>query len=209
METLQLLVTALGLSALAGVNLYLTVFVAGMAIRFGGVALSPQMQGLQILGEPAVLIFAGVLLAIELIADKVPYVDSAWDAVHTAIRPVGGAFLALRAIGDLDPALEVMAVLLGGTMALATHATKAGARLAVNTSPEPVSNAVVSTAENVCVVFGSWAVLLYPLALLVLFLGFLAVFIYFAPKLFRIFRRAFSRFGFREQPRPPVAPPLL
>src|SRR6266511_2542850 len=111
METLQTLGIALGLASLAGLNLYLTVFVTGLSIQQGWVTLAPQYQQLDILAHPAVIAIAGVLYVLQFFADKVPWVDSLWDSIHTVIRPVGGAFLALRALGPIDPTVEVIAAL--------------------------------------------------------------------------------------------------
>jgi hypothetical protein len=186
METLQQLGTMMGLTMLAGLNLYLTVFVTGLAIRLGWVANYPV--GLDVLGDPVILSVAGVLLVLELIADKWAYVDSLWDSAHTVIRPVGGALLALAAIGDVHPVVSVVAVLLGGSIAFTSHAAKAGTRAMVNTSPEPVTNVVASTAENVLVVGGLWLAFQHPLIALSVVLTFVVVFWYFAPKFFRMVR---------------------
>src|ERR1700731_5106341 len=131
MEVLQTLSVALGLAALTGYSLYLTVFSTGLAIHFGWVHLAP---------------------ALEFFADKIPWIDSVWDAVHTVIRPIGGAFLATRALGHTTPAFEVIVAPLAGAMSFASHSLKASTRLVVNTSPEPFSNIAVSTAENVLVI---------------------------------------------------------
>lgn len=161
MDTLELLVMALGLSTLAGLNLYLTVFLIGVSIRWDWITLQPELSALQVLAHPAVLITAGIFLAVEFIADKVPWVDSLWDTIHTIIRPLGATFLALGALGELDPTLAVVAALFCGGVAMLTHLTKSGARLVVNSSPEPVSNSVVSLAEDAVVAGG--LVLLYVL----------------------------------------------
>ncbi len=186
METLQTLGTALGLTALAGLNLYLTVFVTGLSINLGWVQLSPGLEGLRVLGDPLILIVAGVLLAMELIADKCPYVDSAWDTIHTVIRPVGGAFLALKAIGTLDPVMSVVAVLLGGSVAFTSHAAKAGTRVLINTSPEPVTNILASTGENLGVLAGTWLSFKHPIVMLILVVCFVVAFWYCAPRFFRM-----------------------
>jgi hypothetical protein len=162
MGTVALLGSALGLSASAGLSLYGTAFLAGLAIRLEWVRLAPEWDGLRILADPLVLAVAGVLFAVEWLADKVPGLDSLWDAVHTVIRPVGGALLGLRALGDLSPAAEALGVLLLGGTTLAVHAAKASARLVVNASPEPVSNVAVSVAEDGLVLAGVWLALAHP-----------------------------------------------
>src|SRR4051795_13627735 len=140
MEQLNLLAVALGLAALAGINLYLTVFATGLAIHFHWITLSAQYQSLEILGNPWIITVAGILYSLEFFADKIPWVDSLWDAIHTVIRPIGGAFLAIRVLGTPDPVFDVVIVLLAGGVTFATHAAKAGTRLVVNHSPEPFSN---------------------------------------------------------------------
>jgi hypothetical protein len=164
---------ALALAVASGLSLYGAVFVTGLAIRLGWVQLSPAWAALGVLGDPVVLAVSGVLFAVEFLADKVPVVDSVWDAVHTVIRPVGGALLASRALGELSPAAEVLALLLLGGATLATHAAKATTRLAVNASPEPVSNVLVSLAENGLVAGAVWLALTHPL--LALWAGLLAL----------------------------------
>ena len=155
--------TAVALAVASGLSLYGTVFVAGLAIRLGWVQLGPAFASLGALSDPVVLSVAGVLFAVEFLADKVPVVDSVWDAIHTVIRPVGGALLASRALGELSPVAEVLMLLLLGGATLATHAAKASTRLAVNASPEPVSNMVVSLAENGLVALAVWLALTHPL----------------------------------------------
>ena len=140
MEILKTLAVALSFGTLAGVNLYLTVFVTGLAVRMDWVELPAALQGLEVLGNPVVLAVAGVMYVVEFFADKVAWVDTAWDAVHTVIRPLGAAALAVAAIGEAHPAFEAVAALLAGGMALGAHTAKAGTRLAANASPEPFSN---------------------------------------------------------------------
>jgi hypothetical protein len=154
---------AAALAVASGLSLYGAVFVAGLAIRLGWVQLGPTVSSLGVLADPVVLGVAGVLFAVEFLADKIPIVDSVWDALHTVIRPVGGALLASRALGDLSPVAEVLMLLLLGGATLATHAAKATTRLAVNASPEPISNAVVSLAENGVVALVVWLALTHPL----------------------------------------------
>jgi Domain of unknown function (DUF4126) len=185
MEVLQTLSVALGLAALSGYSLYLTVFTTGLAIHLGWVHLAPQFESLSVLGDPTILIISGILFTLEFFADKIPWVDSVWDAVHTIIRPVGGAFLATRALGPTSPVFEVIVALLGGAMSFASHTLKASTRLVVNGSPEPFSNIAVSTGENVMVV-GALALLWhFPIAVFS-FLAFLFAFtLYFLPRIWR------------------------
>ncbi|HEY7140762.1 MAG TPA: DUF4126 domain-containing protein [Methylomirabilota bacterium] len=154
---------ALGLAVASGLSLYGAVFVSGLTIRLGWVHLAPAWTTLHVLADPVVLAVSGLLFLVEFLADKIPVVDSLWDAVHTVIRPVGGALLASRALGELSPAAEVLALLLLGGATLATHAAKATTRLAVNASPEPVSNVLISLAENGVVAGAVWMALAHPL----------------------------------------------
>jgi hypothetical protein len=185
MEVLQTLSVALGLAALSGYSLYLTVFSTGLAIHLGWVHLAPQFESLSVLGDPGILIVSGLLFALEFLADKVPWVDSVWDAVHTVIRPIGGAFLATRALGHTTPVFEVVVALLGGAMSFASHSLKASTRLVVNGSPEPFSNIAVSTGENVFVV-GAVALLWhYPVAVFLFLCLLFVLTFYFLPKIWR------------------------
>lgn len=185
MDTLKLLGVALGLASLAGINLYLTVFVAGLAINQQWIVLDPQYQQLSVLGHPAIVAIAGILYFIQFFADKVPWVDSLWDSIHTVIRPIGGAMLALHTLGHMNPAMDVIIALLAGGAALATHGLKAGTRLVANTSPEPFSNVALSVTEDVGVIGGLALIHYSPvLSLCVLFVFFAGV-IYFTPKIVR------------------------
>jgi len=176
---------ALGLACLAGIDLYLTVFVTGLAIHFDWITLSPSYQSLEILGQPWIIAIAGVMYALEFFADKVPWLDSAWDTVHTIIRPIGGALLALQVLGHHSPIVDVLVILLGGSASLVTHTAKASTRLVANSSPEPASNIGLSVIEDVAV-FGGLALIHYnPVLALAIFIFAIAAFLYFAPKIFR------------------------
>lgn len=185
MGQLDLLSVALGLAALAGINLYLTVFVTGLAIHFHWISLSPAYQSLEVLGHPIVITIAGILYLLEFFADKIPWVDSAWDAVHTVIRPIGGALLAIQVLGHPSPAFTVIAGLLGGGTSLITHTAKSATRLASNTSPEPFSNIALSFGEDVAVVGGLALIYHNPVLALSIFAVAMAAFLYFVPKVLR------------------------
>jgi len=185
MEVLQTLSVALGLATLSGYSLYLTVFATGISIHLGWVHLAPQFASLSILGDPIILILSGILFLLEFFADKVPWVDSVWDAVHTVIRPLGGAFLAVRALGPTNPTFEVIIALLGGAMSFASHSLKASTRLVVNSSPEPFSNIAISAGENI-VVLGAIALLWhYPIVVFAFCVILFAFIFYFLPKIWR------------------------
>ena len=160
MDLLVTLGRTLGFSLAAGVNLYATVALLGLASRYGWVSLPEQFQ---VFNNPWVIGFAGVLCAVEFFADKIPWVDTMWDTVHTFVRPVGGALIAVAALGDASPATEGLVALLGGTVAAGSHLTKAGTRVAANASPEPFSNWALSLAEDAFVVALGFVTLKYPL----------------------------------------------
>ena len=185
MERLDVLGVALGFAALAGVNLYLTVFATGLAIHFHWITLAPQYQSLEILGNPWIISIAGLLYALEFFADKIPWVDSIWDAVHTIIRPIGGTLLAIQVLGHPSPAVTVIVALLAGGTSLIAHTAKAATRLASNTSPEPFSNIGLSLGEDAAVLGGLALVHFNPLLALIIFLIGIGAFFYFAPRILR------------------------
>ena len=185
MDRLNVISVALGLACLAGIDLYLTVFVTGLAIHFHWITLSPSYQSLEVLGQPWIIAIAGVLYLLEFLADKVPWLDSAWDTVHTIIRPIGGALLAIQVLGHHSPVIDVLVILLGGSASLVTHTAKASTRLAANSSPEPASNIGLSVAEDVFV-FGGLALIHYnPVLAVGVFILAIGAFLYFAPKVLR------------------------
>jgi len=185
MEILQLLGVAVGMASLAGLNLYLVVFLTGLAIRLDWINLAPQYARLEVLSDPWVIAVAGILFAMEFLADKIPWVDSAWDAVHTAIRPVGAALLAVLVLGDSNPAFNVVVGLLAAWLGFTTHALKATVRLQANASPEPLSNIALSVAEDATVVLGLGLIFTYPLVALVVAVVFLAGIWFFVPRMLR------------------------
>jgi hypothetical protein len=185
MESLELLIIAFGVSTLAGMNLYLTVFLIGLSVRLQWIELDPELQALQLLSHPAILLTSGILLVIEFFADKIPWVDSLWDTIHTIVRPLGATFLALGALGELHPTVAVIAALFCGGLAMLTHLTKSGARLFLNTSPEPVSNTVVSVLEDLVVAGGLILLHLLPWVAGLLLLLVVVLFFRFGPPLLR------------------------
>jgi hypothetical protein len=135
----------LGFSFAAGINLYATVAILGLVNRFGWVDLPPQYR---VFDNNWIIGTAIVLYLLEFVADKIPWVDSLWDAVHTVVRPVGGALIAIASIGQASPAVQAIAALAGASLAASTHVAKAGTRAMTNVSPEPVSNWALSFAED-------------------------------------------------------------
>jgi hypothetical protein len=188
MATIQLLGAALGLGFVSGINLYATILAVGAGIHMGLIHPGPGLEGLLVLGHPLVLMVAGACYVVEFIADKIPWLDSAWDAMHTFVRPLGAAVLAATALGSVDPALELAAALLAGSAALSTHTTKAGVRLVANTSPEPFTNVALSLVEDVIAVVGAWLVLDHPLAAGAAALAFLLGFVVLLPWFARVLR---------------------
>jgi len=190
MDTIALLSGAAGLAWASGFRLYLVLFLAGL---LGRLEVVPLPSGLDLLTHDWVLTASGVMAAVEFLADKIPLVDSAWDAVHTFIRIPAGAILAAAALGFDNPALTLAAAIAGGAIASGAHLTKAGTRALINTSPEPFSNWGASFAEDGMAVGGLWAALAAPL----LFLGLLAVFLVLAilliPRLLRAMRAVLRR----------------
>lgn len=152
MSAVELIALASSLSLLAGWRLYLVTFTTGLAMKFGWIALPDQLQMLDVLANQWVIGIAGVGALAEFFADKVAWIDSAWDTIHSVIRPVGGALLSLAIVDSGDPTWQIASFLLGGGAALIAHAGKAGARTLVNASPEPFSNMVVSTGEDVATI---------------------------------------------------------
>jgi len=185
MDVLQTLAVALGLAALSGYSLYLTVFLTGLAVHFDWIHLAPQYASLHVLADPAVIIVSGILFVIEFFVDKIPWLDSLWDAIHTVIRPIGGALLAIQALGHPGPVFNVIVGLVAGAVTFTSHSVKTGTRLVVNQSPEPFSNVAVSLGENVLV--GAMFALLWsrPLIALGILLVLFSVAFYFLPRIWR------------------------
>ncbi len=205
MGTLEALSLAMGTAWTSGINLYATVAALGIA---GQLEMIQLPENLQVLTHPAVIAVACTMYLIEFFADKVPYVDNGWDVLHTFIRVPAGAILAARSLGDLNPAMELVALLAGGTVALAAHGTKATARLAINVSPEPVSNWIASVSEDVAVLGSIWMIFNHPLIMLVLLVSFFALAVWLVPKIFRFAKSGFQALRNRlrgvkpEQPAP-------
>lgn len=176
----------MGFSLAAGVNLYATVAILGLASRYGWVQLPEQFKAFD---HPWIIGAAAVLYAIEFVADKIPWVDSLWDSVHTVIRPVGGALIAVASMGDHSPLMTAGIALLGGTVAASSHATKAGTRVAANTSPEPFSNWFLSLAEDAFVVGLSFIALKFPLLALAVSVVIVVLIVMTARSIWKWFQR--------------------
>lgn len=189
MGVLQILSLAMGAAWTSGINLYATVAVLGLLQHFG---LARLPGGLHVLDNWLVIGLAAFLYMVEFVADKIPYVDSVWDVVHTFVRVPAGALMALSATTELDPKLQVVAFLLGGGLALSTHGTKATVRAAANASPEPVSNWALSITEDIFAFGAATLAALHPAAILVIILIFLLILAWILPKVLRRIRRMFA-----------------
>lgn len=190
---MEILGIAGSLSLLAGWRLYLCILATGIAMRTGYVPLPEHLDGLRILANPWIMGVAGFAALAEFLADKVPWLDSAWDTVHTFIRPVGGALLALAVVDPSDPATQVVAFILGGGATLLAHGGKAGARAVINTSPEPVSNIAASTTEDIVTGGLLYLAYQYPLVAGVIALVLLALSVALLLLARRVIRKLFGR----------------
>ncbi len=205
MDAIIALSTALGASWASGVNLYAAVATLGCLHRFGAV----QLPGsLDILGSGYVIAVAIVLYVIEFVADKVPYVDSVWDAVHTFIRVPAGALVAMGAASGLGPETQAIAFMLGGGVAFTAHGAKAATRLAINASPEPFSNSVASVVEDGFVFLLVSLLVFHPLIAAMIVLAILALTVYLLPRIFMLFGSVWRRWISRIRPDVPDATEL-
>jgi hypothetical protein len=196
MEEYQSLITVIsltmGVAWASGINLYAALLVLGIGGASGNIALPDSLQVLQ---DPMVIAAAGLMYMVEFVADKVPGVDTGWDTIHTFVRIPAGALLAASMVGDVTPAIEISAGILGGAMAATAHATKAGARLAANASPEPFTNWGLSLAEDVAVFAGLWAAINHPLLFIIMLIAFFGLAIWLLPKICRGIKAIVSRLG--------------
>src|SRR5713226_5606673 len=191
MDPLQTLGLALGAGFSSGLNLYATIATLGLLERFGIIHLPGSLQ---VLSHPWVLGIAIALYAIEFLADKIPYVDSVWDVIHTLIRPPAAALLAYGATAAAPPEWRWGAALLAGGVALTSHGTKASARAAVNASPEPFSNWILSFGEDVLAVWLTWMATVHPFATTIIVAALVTLCVFLLYHLFRFARRAFHQF---------------
>lgn len=189
MEWFSTLTLALGSAWTSGINLYATVSVLGLLQRFGGVKLP---GGLDVLDNWWIIGIAGFLYIVEFFADKIPYLDSVWDVVHTFIRVPAGAVVAYAAVADMDPAIVIPATLIGGGFAFASHGTKAAARMGANLSPEPVSNWVLSIVEDIIAFVGTILAVFAPVVIAIVLVLFTILFLWFFPKIVRAIRKLFA-----------------
>jgi Domain of unknown function (DUF4126) len=197
---------SMGVAWASGINLYAAILMLGLMGSTGNMVLP---EDLQILMNPLVMFAAGAMYLVEFVADKVPGVDNSWDTLHTFIRIPAGAALAAGAVGEVDPAVSLAVAIVGGGLAAGAHATKAGSRVLINTSPEPFTNWIASLSEDVLVIGGLWTALHYPLTFIAFLIVFILLMVWLLPKIWRgirwLFRSLANLFsgGKNGPPRPP------
>lgn len=189
MASIQMMALSLAGGWATGLNLYLTAAALGIAERLHWIALPGDLK---ILGNPLVIFFAVLLYLIEFVIDKIPFLDSAWDSVHTLIRPIGGAALASMAFSHSPESVQHIAAAVSGIASLSAHLGKAGSRIVINTSPEPFSNSAASVAEDGIVLGLLWLVFQHPFIAIAAVVGLLALTIWLIPKVFRFMKRFFQ-----------------
>lgn len=200
----RIIALSMGAAWAAGINLYAAIATLGILSVTGNMTLPPDLQ---VLANPLVIGAACLMFAVEFIADKMPGVDTGWDTIHTFIRIPAGALLAAGAVGELNPAVSLAAALLGGTLAAGTHGMKAGSRLLINTSPEPLTNWSASIVEDMMVIGGIWAAVNHPWVFLVLLAIFILLMIWLLPKVWRGIKLLATKIKQLLTPRQ-AAPPL-
>ena len=207
MDITQTIALTMGVAWASGINLYAAILMLGYLGTTGSIDLPPDLQ---VLGNPMVMLAAGLMFVIEFFTDKVPGVDSGWDAISTFIRIPAGAVLAAGAIGEVGTAAQLAAGLAGGALATGSHATKAGTRVLINSSPEPITNWFASVGEDVAVIAGLWTALYHPALFIVLLVVFILLMIWLLPKLWRGIKKVFGfigrLFGGSKPAQPPPAP---
>ncbi len=189
MGAIEQLGMLLGGSWASGINLYLTMAALGIADRMGFLELPGKLD---ILSHPLVIFVVVLLVLVEFFADKIPYVDSAWDTVHTVIRPAGAAVLAYMGTSGSGEAVQLSLALLSGTIAMDAHLTKATTRVAINTSPEPFTNIIASTSEDTLVLVALWLVATHPVIAVILVIAFIVFSIWFLKTMFYLLKKVFT-----------------
>ncbi|NOQ67457.1 MAG: DUF4126 family protein [Desulfobacterales bacterium] len=189
---IQTIALTMGVAWASGINLYAAILVLGVMGSTGNITLPPDLM---ILTDPLIMVAAGVMYSVEFFADKIPGVDNGWDTVHTFIRIPLGALLAAAAAGDIQPSATIAVAILGGSMAASTHATKAGTRMLINSSPEPFTNWFASLGEDAAVIAGLWTALHYPLFFVIFLIIFILLLIWLLPKIWKGVSRIFTMMG--------------
>ena len=191
-QIVTVIAMSMGLAWASGINLYAAILMLGIMGATGNMELPP---GLEVLSDPMVIAAAGFMYCVEFFADKIPGVDTGWDAMHTFVRVPAGAILAASAVGDVSSPAGIAAGILGGGMALGSHSFKAGSRVLINTSPEPVTNWTASITEDIAVIAGLWTALNHPTLFIVLLVIFILLLIWLLPKLWRGIKSVFAAIG--------------
>ena len=189
MDLTHSIALTMGVAWASGINLYAAVLMLGYMGMTGNIDLPP---GLEVLTDPMVMVAAGVMYCVEFFTDKIPGVDTGWDGISTFIRIPAGAILAAGAIGDVSQPAQLAAAIAGGTLATGSHATKAGSRVLINSSPEPFSNWLASVGEDVAVIMGLWTALYHPVLFIVLLILFILLMIWLLPKIWRGIKKVFD-----------------
>ncbi|MGH1373819.1 MAG: DUF4126 family protein [Cellvibrionaceae bacterium] len=196
MESYEALIATLGLtmgaSWASGINLYAVLLVLGIGGSTGNIDLPPDLQTLS---DPMVMAAAGFMYFVEFFVDKTPGVDTGWDTLHTFIRIPAGAMLAAGAVGDVSPVMEIAAGIMGGGLSATSHATKAGSRALINTSPEPFTNWGASISEDIMVFAGLWTALNHPMVFIALLVVFIIIAIWLLPKIWRVLKAIILKIG--------------
>lgn len=205
---MNIIALSMGAAWASGINLYAAIFMLGWLGSTGNLDLPPELD---ILTDPTVMMAAGVMYCIEFFTDKTPGVDTGWDTIHTFIRIPAGALMAAGAVGELGTGAELAALLLGGSLSAASHATKAGSRVLINTSPEPFSNWTASVVEDIAVIAGLWTALHYPVVFLIALAVIIIIMAWLLPKIWRGVKRVYTTivnfFRRRKVSTPPGPPP--
>lgn len=207
-QVTAIIALSMGVAWASGINLYAAILMLGLLGSSGNLVLPADLQ---VLTNPLVIFAAGAMYLVEFVADKIPGVDNSWDTLHTFIRIPAGAMLAAGAVGEMDPAVSLAAAIVGGGLAAGAHATKAGSRVLINTSPEPFSNWMTSLGEDVVVIAGLWTALNYPLVFIALLLLFVVMMVWLLPKIWRGVKLVFTALisFFRGARKGPPGPPDL
>ena len=192
MDITQTIALTMGVAWASGINLYAAILMLGYMGASGNIELPPDLQ---VLSDPLVMVAAGAMYGIEFFADKIPGVDTGWDALSSFIRIPAGAILAAGAVGDIGAGAQLAAAIAGGTLATGSHVTKTGTRVLINTSPEPVTNWFASVGEDVAVIAGLWTALYHPALFIVLLVLFILLSIWLLPKIWRGIKSVFSFLG--------------
>lgn len=200
-QIISIIALTMGVAWASGINLYATILVLGIGANNGQLVLPYSLYLLQ---NPLVITAAGLMFAVEFFADKIPGVDSIWDAIHSFIRIPAGALLAASAVIEISPTLALAAAVVGGGLSAATHASKTGTRLIINTSPEPFSNWTFSIAEDLLVITGLWTALTHPLLFCLLLFLLILFLVWLLPRLWRGIRKLWQqiRAYFRSDNKP-------